>query len=93
MTKKAYCLVCRFAYSLGQCDDVLTNNGFNNWAMAIEKLKKHEGSIFQKKANELYVNAVKNYKDHMDILKLMNIKHKKTTSENRNYLKEVIRTI
>ena len=82
MTKKAYCFVCRFAYSPGQCDDAFTKNGFNNWTMAINKFKKHEGSLFHKKANESQVNAVQNYKDNIDVLKLMNIEHKKTTSEN-----------
>ncbi|CAF1258602.1 unnamed protein product [Rotaria magnacalcarata] len=92
-TQKACCFVCRFAYSPGQCDDAFTKNGFNNWAMAMNKFKKHEASIFHKKANESFVNAVKNNKDNMNVLKLINIEHKKATSENRNYLKEIIRTI
>ena len=61
--------------------------------MTIRKFIKREGSIFHKMANKSYVGAVKNYKDNMDVLKLMNIEHEKTTSENRNYLKETIRTI
>ena len=93
MTKKAYCFICRFAYPPGQCDDAFTKNGFNSWEMAINKFRKHEGSLLHKKANESYVNIVKNYKDNMDVLKLMNIEHNKTTSGNRNYLKEIIRTI
>ena len=50
--------------------------------MAINKFKKHEGSIFHKRVNESYVNAVKNYKDNMDGLKSINSEHRKTTSEN-----------
>ena len=52
VTKKAYCFICRLAYSPEQCDDAFTKYGFNNWTMAINKFKKHEGSLFHKKANE-----------------------------------------
>lgn len=61
--------------------------------MAVDKFKRHQGILFHKKANEFYINAVKNHKDNMDVLQLMNIEHKTTTSENRNYLKEIICTI
>jgi hypothetical protein len=93
MTKKTYCFVCRLAYSRGHCDDAFTKNGFHNWSMAIKKFDKHQASSAHKHAYDSYVNAVKNHKENIDVVKLMDIEHKKRTLENRNYLKEIIRTI
>ncbi|CAF4531757.1 unnamed protein product [Rotaria sp. Silwood1] len=83
---------CLYWYK-GHCDDAFTKNGFNNWSMGVRKLNKYQSSISHKQANDSYVNAVKNHKDNMDVLKLIDIEHKKITLENRNYLIEIIRTI
>ncbi|CAF1589553.1 unnamed protein product [Didymodactylos carnosus] len=77
MTKKAYCFVCRLAYSHGYCEDAFTKNGFQNWSMTIKKFDKHQASSAHKHAYDSYVNAVKNHKENMDVVKLMDIKHKK----------------
>jgi hypothetical protein len=93
MTKKAYCFVCRLAYPCGYCDDAYTKNGFNNWSVATQKFNKHQSTLSHKRANDSYINAVRNLKDNTDVLKLIDNEHKKQALENRNYLKEIIRSI
>jgi hypothetical protein len=93
MTKKAYCFACRLDYTHGHCDDAFTKNGFQNWSMAIQKFDKHQATLTHKRAYDSYVTAVRNHKENTDVAKLMDIEHRKKTSENRNYLKEIIRTI
>ncbi|CAF1033274.1 unnamed protein product [Rotaria sordida] len=93
MTKKAYCFVYRLAYSSGRCDDAYTKNGFNIWSVAIQKFNKHQSTLSHKQANDSYINAVRNLTDNTDVLKLIDNEHKKQTLENRNYLKEIIRSI
>ncbi|CAF4636014.1 unnamed protein product [Rotaria sp. Silwood1] len=93
MTKKAYCFVCRLAYSSGRCDDAYIKNGFNTWSVAIQKFNKHQSTLSHKQANDSYINAVRNLTDNTDVLKLIDNEHKKQTLENRNYLKEIIRSI
>ena len=93
MTKKSYCFVCRFAYSEGRFEKGFTIYGFNNWRMAITKFNKHQASSSHKHANILWLNARKNYQENNDVLKQVNKQYVQQCSENRCYLKEIIRTI
>ncbi|CAF0915180.1 unnamed protein product [Didymodactylos carnosus] len=93
MTKKAYCFVCRFAYSEGRFERGFTVDGFDTWSVALIKFNKHQVASSHRNANNLWINAVKNYKNNTDIAKQINKQHEKQTSENRMYLKELIRTI
>ncbi|CAF3780633.1 unnamed protein product [Rotaria sp. Silwood1] len=93
MTKRAYCFVCRYAYSEGQSEKGFTVDGYNNWPVAIAKFNKHQATVSHKYANDLWVNAVKNHKNNNDIAKQLNRQHEKQTSENRLYLQEIIRTV
>ncbi|CAF0940276.1 unnamed protein product [Adineta steineri] len=93
MTKKAYCFVCRLYYPRGKSDDAFVKNGYDNWSIAIQRFNMHQAAVSHKQANESYVNSIKNYENNMDVLKILNVEHKKKTLENRNYLKEIIRTI
>ncbi|CAF1250417.1 unnamed protein product [Rotaria sordida] len=65
MIKKAHCFVCRFAYVEGRFEKEFTIDGFNNWPMAIVKFNKHQAAASHNYANDLWVNAVKNYKTIM----------------------------
>ncbi|CAF4162315.1 unnamed protein product, partial [Rotaria sordida] len=93
MTKRAYCFVCRYAYSEGQSEKGFTVDGYNNWPVAIAKFNRHQATVSHKHANDLWVNAVKNHKNNNDVAKQLNRQHEKQTSENRLYLKEIIRTV
>ncbi|CAF5017893.1 unnamed protein product, partial [Rotaria sp. Silwood1] len=93
MTKRAYCFVCRYAYSEGQSEKGFTVDGYNNWPVAIAKFNKHQATVSHKYANDLWVNAVKNHKNNNDVAKQLNRQHEKQTSENRLYLQEIIRTV
>jgi hypothetical protein len=93
MTKKAYCFVCRFAYSEGRFERGFTVDGFDTWSVALIKFNKHQVASSHIHANDLRINAVKNYKNNTDVAKQINKQHEKQTSENRMYLKELIRTI
>ncbi|CAF1461392.1 unnamed protein product [Rotaria sp. Silwood1] len=93
MTKRAYCFVCRYAYSEGQSEKGFTVDGYNNWPVAIAKFNKHQATVSHKYANDLWVNAVKNHKNNNDVAEQLNRQHEKQTSENRLYLQEIIRTV
>ncbi|CAM4872894.1 unnamed protein product [Rotaria socialis] len=93
MTNRAYCFVCRYAYSEGHSEKGFTVDGFNNWSVAIAKFNKHQATMSHKYANDLWINAVKNHKNNNDVAKQLNRQHEKQASENRLYLQEIIRTI
>ncbi|CAF2979332.1 unnamed protein product [Rotaria sp. Silwood2] len=93
MTKKAYCFVCRFAFSEDQSEKGFTVDGFDNWSVGIAKFNKHQAASSHKYANDLWVNTVKNHRKNNDVAKQINKQHEKQTSDNRLYLKEIIRTI
>ncbi|CAF1660887.1 unnamed protein product [Adineta ricciae] len=93
MTKKSYCFVCRFGYSESRFEKAFTIDGYDNWKMAISKFNKHQASSSHKYANELWINACKNYRSNDDVLKQLDKQHEKQNLENRMYLKEIIRSI
>jgi hypothetical protein len=93
MTKKSYCFVCSFAYLEDHFEKAFTVDGFNNWKMAIAKFNKHQATSSHKRANCVWLNARKNYQENNDVLKQVNKQYVKQSSENRLYLKEIIRTI
>jgi hypothetical protein len=93
MTKKSYCFVCRFAYLENPFEKAFITDGFDSWKMTIVKFNKHQASSSNRHANNLWLNAHKNDQDNNDVLKQVNKQHEKQSSENRLYLKEIIRTI
>jgi hypothetical protein len=93
MTKKSYCFVCRFAYLEDRFEKAFTTDGFDNWKNVVAKFNKHRALSSHKHANSLWLNARKNSQDNIEVLKQVNKQHEKESSENRLYLKEIIRTI
>ena len=54
-----------FPYSESQFEKAFTIDGFDNWKMAISKFSKHQASLSHKYANDLWINAYKNYKNNV----------------------------
>jgi len=62
-----------------------------NLLMKIHYNNKHQTAASHKHANDHWINAVKNHKNNNDVSKQVNKQDEKQTSENRMYLKEIIR--
>jgi hypothetical protein len=62
-----------------------------NLLMKIHCNNTHQAAASHKYANDHWINAVKNHKNNNDVSKQVNKQDEKQTSENRTYLKEIVR--
>ena len=74
-------------------DNAFTSIGFSHWKNGPARFNDHQAASYHKEAFERWKTTLQSYNDNTDILKLVNQQHSKQATENRLYLKEVIRTV
>ena len=91
---KAYCFPCRVFNRNNHNDLAFVSTGFQNWKRALEKFRAHEKSFTHKSAFQAWYAAQQAQNNpEKNVLSLINLQHKKTVEENRQYLKAIIDTI
>lgn len=89
---RAFCFPCRL-FNNCQHENAYTNTGFSHWKNGPARFNDHQGANYHKEAFEKWKTTLQNYNDNTDVLKSINQQHSKQATENRMYLKEIIRTI
>lgn len=89
---RAFCFPCRLLNDT-RFETAFTLNGFCQWKNGTIRFNNHQAADSHKKAFERWKATVQNINNNTDVLKSIDQQHSKQASENRIYLKEIIRTV
>ncbi|CAF3249806.1 unnamed protein product [Rotaria sp. Silwood2] len=88
---RAFCFSCRLRGE-HKFDAGFTINGFNIWKNGTLRLNEHQATYSHKESFERWKTTVQNHNNNTDVLILLDQQNSKQATENRAYLKELIRT-
>jgi hypothetical protein len=89
---RAFCFPCRLRND-SRYETAFILDGFCQWKNGTMRFNSHQAADFHKIAFERWKTAVHNLNNNTDVLKSLDQQHSKQASENRMYLKEIIRTV
>ncbi|CAF0951900.1 unnamed protein product [Rotaria sordida] len=88
----AFCFPCRLRNERKH-ETAFTATSFNQWKNGTLRLNDHQAANCHKESFERWKKTLQNYNNNTDVLKLLNQQYSKQATENRAYLKEIIRTV
>ncbi|CAF0734858.1 unnamed protein product [Rotaria sordida] len=88
----AFCFPCRLRNERKH-ETAFTATSFNQWKNGTLRLNDHQAANCHKESFERWKTTLQNYNNNTDVLKLLNQQYSKQATENRTYLKEIIRTV
>ncbi|CAF4222594.1 unnamed protein product [Rotaria sordida] len=89
---RAFCFPCRLRNERKH-EAAFTAASFNQWKNGTLRLNDHQAANCHKESFERWKKTLQNYNNNTDVLKLLNQQYSKQATENRAYLKEIIRTV
>ncbi|CAF3407389.1 unnamed protein product [Rotaria socialis] len=88
---RAFCFPCRLRNERKN-ENPFTITGFHQWKNGTLRLNDHQAASWHKESFAIWKITLQNYNNNTDVLKLINQQHSKQATENRVYLRELIRT-